>query len=92
MFTPEERAMLDRYPGKLLSEAHALSLALQEECPQLGSDDLSEDGMVDLWRWYKAQYDAMLRHSRRWNWWAAVHVFIEDAQKLLEQTESDLVN
>ncbi len=55
-------------------------------------DSFGDDEVFYLWRWYKAQHNAMRRISRRWNEWEEVHGLIVGAQKLLEQTQSDFVN
>lgn len=92
MFTAEEREELKRYTQKLVDEAHALCLRLQESCPALRNDGFDTDELRDLERWYRAQRHAMKRLSRRWNNWEDVDNAIERAEEAPERPQSEFVN
>lgn len=92
MFAPQEQEMLEKHAQKLIGEAHALCLTLQEKCPRLGGGGFDDDEVIYLWRFYRAQHDAIRRLSRRCDWWEEVHGLISGAQKQLEQAPSDFVN
>jgi hypothetical protein len=92
MFTVDEREELQLHTQKLVDEAHALCLRLQESCPRLRNDGFDTDELCDLERWYRAQRRAMERLSRRWDNWGDLHNAIERAGEAPKREKSEFVN
>lgn len=92
MFTVDEREELKQHAKRLVDEAHALCLRLQEYCPTLRSDGFDTDELYHFERWYSAQRDAMKRLSRRWDDWEDVDNAIERAGEAPERAQSEVVN
>jgi hypothetical protein len=91
-FTAEEREELKLFLQKLVDEAHALCLKLQESCPSLRNDGFETDELGVLERWYRARLHAMERLSRRWDSWGDLHNAIERAEETPDRAKSEFVN
>jgi regulator of replication initiation timing len=92
MFTVDELEELKLHTQKLVDEAHALCLKLQEACPRLRNDGFDTDELCDLERWYRAQRHATERLSRRWDNWGDLHNAIERAVEAPKRAKSEFVN
>jgi|SRR5215813_3555423 len=91
-FSAEEMKTLEKYKNSLVTEAYALCLELQANCPRLFKDSFDTDDLWKVEHYYKVQFHAMERLNRHWSAWEHVACLINDTQKLAEQSSSEPIN
>jgi|SRR5215510_978432 len=88
----EEQEQIEEYAEQLINEAQALALRLQDRCPMLLYGAIDGATLYGLERWHKAQYHAMERLRRRWDYGQLIHSHIEQARRWLEEAYGEVVN
>lgn len=91
-FSVIEQAQIEEYAERLISEAQALCLRIQERCPTLGKADRDVDGLYRFERWYRAQLHAMERLRRRCDSGQWIHAHMMKARRWLEEAYVESVN
>ena len=91
-FTFDEQEQVEKYTQRLIDEAYALCIRLQEQCPILVNGEVNQGDLDQAEQVYRAQYHAMMHLNRRIDDREWIHVNIMKGRRWMQGAQLESMN